>query len=85
MEFIMRLLFFIAAVSFLLLLLTLAFSVFLIVWPFLAVGLLASVAYAWLSRYRYSRKQNDIAETSLYQTEYTTIIEHEDAQKDEKK
>jgi hypothetical protein len=78
MEFVMRLLFFVAAVSFLVFVLTVAFSLFLIIWPFLAVGLLASIAYAWLAKYRYAKRGENQGETTIYRSEHTIIIEHEE-------
>jgi len=82
METLLRVLFLIAAVSFFLFILALIFSIFLIIWPFLAVGLLASIAYAWISKYRGPpRNDGGAGDTTVYRSERTIIIEHEDHKK----
>lgn len=73
MDILLRVLFLIAGVCFFIFIITLIFSLFLIVWPFLAAGVLASIAYSWLSRYRSPKKQN--------QNNTTIIIEHEETDK----
>lgn len=74
MEILLRILLLIAGACFFVFIITLIFSLFLIIWPFLAVGVLASIAYTWLSRYRpnNSTKNN---------TEQIIIIEHEKSEK----
>ncbi len=83
METLLRVLFLVAAVSFFLFILALIFSIFLIIWPFLAIGLLASIAYAWISKYMGPpRNGGGAGETTIHQTERTIIIEHEEQKKD---
>lgn len=73
MDILLRILFLIAGVCFFIFIITLIFSLFLIVWPFLAAGVLASIAYSWLSRYRPTQKSNP--------SHTTIIIEHEENDK----
>lgn len=80
MEFLKRILFFIAAACFLAIVLTFTFSLFLIIWPFLAVGVLASIGYAWLSNYKRTNN-GETGESSYYHSEHLIIIEHEDDKK----
>ncbi len=84
MEFLKRILFFVAAACFLALVLTLTFSLFLIVWPFLVIGILASFGYAWLAKYKRSKDGGQSDGGAYYHSERIIIIEHDD-NKDEKK
>jgi membrane peptidoglycan carboxypeptidase len=81
MEFLKRLLFFIAAASFLVIVLTLTFSLFLIIWPFVAIGVMASIAYAWLSKNIRPKNGDDKPDTTIYRSD-PTIIEHDEKKKD---
>jgi hypothetical protein len=74
MEFLMRALFLIAAVSFFIFRLTLVFSIFLIVWPF--------IAYAWLSQRIKPRDGTGPTQTTIYKSEKSIVIEHEDKKED---
>jgi hypothetical protein len=82
MEFLMRALFLIAAVSFFIFILTLIFSIFLIVWPFIAIGVVASIAYAWFSQRIKPRDGTGPTQTTIYKSEKSIVIEHEDKKED---
>ena len=79
MEFLKRILFVIAAACFLAIVVTFVFSLFLIVWPFLAVGVLASIGYAWLSNYKRT-VNGETGEGAYYHWERIIILEHDDQQ-----
>ena len=82
MEFLMRALFLIAAISFFIFILTLIFSIFLIVWPFIAIGVVASIAYAWFSQNFRPKKGGGPSQTTVSKSEKNIIIEHEEIKKD---
>lgn len=81
MEFFKRILFFIAAACFLVLVLTFTFSLLLIVWPFIVIGILASAGYAWLANYKRAKNGGNASDGTYYHSERFIVIEQEPEEK----
>ena len=79
MDFLIRLLFLIMAVTLFVVIISIIFSLFLIIWPFLVAGMLMAMGYRW-----YLRNKEKIQPTYKRNTaqEKIIIIEHEEARKE---
>lgn len=75
MDILLRFFFLILAIAIFVFILSLIFSIFLIVWPFLLVGTLAAMAYRWYMHYT-GKEPNFYWQKEKKET--IIIIEHEE-------